>query len=148
MIGVVVAARDFVMIYDPESQGIFYCDQTTMRTQMHLPPVVRGVLREYSEESRFKNIMTIRALRPWQLNEKATQLQFEKKLRKIAAKVQQTLEKTKGKYFQYEELCGIIDASPNNDGVIEVLTKYRVLEVSEELFMVSYQYHEEIDKND
>ena len=141
-------ARDFVMVYDPESQGIFYCDQTTMRTQMHLPPVVRGVLREYSEESRFKNIMSIRALRPWQLNEKATQLQFEKKLREIAAKVQQTLEKTKGKYFHYEELCGIIDASSNNDGVIEVLTKYRVLEVSEELFMVSYQYHEEIDKND
>ena len=141
--------RDFVMVYDKESDGTFYVDKTVMAGRMYLPARVRGCLREYTNSTRFTNPVTIRALRPWQLNEKAESLNYQNKIKGIAAQVHTHLEKRKGKFFMYMELhdkiIDIDEQAEQNviDSTIELLVFNGILEYQEATgrYKASVEYH-------
>ena len=143
--------RDFVMVYDPESKGTFYVDKTVMAGRMYLPDSVKGCIRDYTNSTRFTNPITICALRPWQLNDKAEMLNFQEMINTFGSKIQKILEKRKGQVLDYDELHLNITlsdetAEPHVDAIIKTLVSVGILEFMELTgrYRVDVKYHESL----
>jgi hypothetical protein len=148
--------RDFIMVWDEESQASFYVDTTCMRGRLNLPTVTKGCLREYATEERYKNVIIIRAIRPIELTKKAKILNMEKQVRVRATRVQKALEKSRGKLFSREELLAVIFEVMEKDntdvgvahanGILECLVSHGILESNEDSgrFRVTVTYRGDI----
>ena len=103
-------SRDFVKVWDPESKGTFYVDQTTMRGRMHIPTIAVDVLHEYSDKACYTNQVTINAIRPRELTAIAQKLKHELLVQKAATVVQtKYLEPNwRGSFMLQERLEAVI----------------------------------------
>ena len=153
--------RDFVMVWDPESEGTFYVDVTCMMGRMMLPLSVKGCLRQYSEEVRFTTPVNIRAVRPWQLTERAEVREREQGLLKQATVVQAMLEQYRGKVYSKEQIVELMEADfdaveetrdeekdrkENGLAVLALLVEYEIIQLNGDSgrYRVSVAYHSEI----
>lgn len=146
--------RDFIMVWDEESQSSFYVDTTCMRGRLNIPH--KGWLREYATGARYKNLIILRAIRPQELSEKAKILNKEKLIKGFAGRMQKALAKSRGKMFSREALLAVIceemekdntdDGVAHANGILECLVSHGILEYNENSgrFRVTVTYRGDI----